>query len=884
MEEYFDSLKQYGQEIKEDLSEVTASYRAKWMKEDSDGANPKPKPSLKLKQNLDNLNLLDFLSYRSYEAKNCIFDNEKTLGFVLRVGHFSGMSEAAKGAFRSLINNDLPVNATMQLLNYASPRIGNLLDYWHKNSNKNAIFQKISKARYDFFKNSSWKSALANSQALIIRDYELYFCFSMPKTNSDSANSDTCLKLKAMQDKFIQGLKAINSNAYVLNDRDLANFLQEILNPSNELYKRKNTESHKDFTELLRSDQIIEMQKNQVIFSNHSKDSNPTNFNSANQFSCSYSIFEVVGFPEYWDLENSIDYIGNFETGISLPCPFYISFGFTLSSREQSQRMADKHRMIKTQQNDSKLPMFFPKMLEENNDWRYVSEMIGSGERMGKLVMHIVLANTSKTQTELSEQLLQDHFARLGFNLSKIQHDTLNSLLQTLPFGIGENWQILEQLKIPAKALSGACINLMPVFADSQNYTSPLMLLVGRRGQLFFFDNFKTADNINGNFNMIVVGASGRGKSVWLQEYTTSLLRNGGQVVIIDDGRSFKNTCELLDGDFVDFGGGEFCLNPFSLYKGIDDTEATQEYKENFEEPFIDLIVSILCIIINLDKNNDSDTEIGLYRSILTNAVIEVMNKKGKNGGFSDIRNELLSNPKINCDATKVIVESIVYILNSYSDDERYARYFNGRATLDLKNKLTVFELSDLEHSTILQSSALLTVTFLVYAKIRGKNTPTSLIIDEFWRMGKHPILKDPIGGFSRRGRKYNLSLIVASQCMSDFEASNSEAGAIALSQADWRIILSVDGKDDHILRNELMMSSGEIAITHTLAGVKGAYSEFMIRHKNNSWAIGRLLLDPFSGQLYSTKAEDMAAIKTMRANGMNVTQAIETLIAEKIA
>jgi hypothetical protein len=40
--------------------------------------------------------------------------------------------------------------------------------------------------------------------------------------------------------------------------------------------------------------------------------------------------------------------------------------------------------------------------------------------------------------------------------------------------------------------------------------------------------------------------------------------------------------------------------------------------------------------------------------------------KKGKNGGFSDIRNELLSNPKINCDATKVIVESIVYILNSY--------------------------------------------------------------------------------------------------------------------------------------------------------------------------------------------------------------------------
>ena len=142
-------------------------------------------------------------------------------------------------------------------------------------------------------------------------------------------------------------------------------------------------------------------------------------------------------------------------------------------------------------------------------------------------------------------------------------------------------------------------------------------------------------------------------------------------------------------------------------------------------------------------------------------------------------------------------------------------------------------------------------------------------------------MLKCPIGGFSRRGRKYNLSLIVASQCMSDFEASNSEAGAIALSQADWRILLSVDGKDDEILRKELMMTSGEIAITHTLRGMKNSYSEFMIRHKNNSWAIGRLLLDPFSAKAYSTKAEDMSAIKEMRASGISVTEAIETLMIE---
>lgn len=811
--------------------------------------------------------LLDFLAYRKYDPKTSIFENQKTLGFVLRVGHFSGIDEAAKTAIRSLITNDLPVDVTMQVINYASSRIGNLLDYWHKKQKNDSIFQKISTGRYEFFKNANWQNVLGNKGNLIVRDYELYFCFSIPKIGTQSAYPSETLKLKALQDKFTQGLKSINSDSYLLNDRDLASFLNEILNPSNDIYKYRNLNSYQDFRESFNSSQLIEMNSTKVILSN------------LNNLNYHYSLFEVTGFPEYWDLSSGIDYIGDFEKGLSIPCPFYINMGFTLNSRDASQRIADKHRMIKTQQNDSKLPMFFPKMLEENNDWRYVTEMISQGERIGKIVMQIVLINETQEKIQENEQILQDHFARLGFAITKVYHDCLNSLLQTLPFGISENWQILDQLKISSKALSGSCVNLMPVFADGQNYTSPLMLLVGRRGQLFFFDNYKAPMDNNGNFNMVVVGASGRGKSVWLQEYSVSLLRNGGQVVIIDDGRSFINTCELLDGDFVDFGGGKFCINPFSLYKTPNKYEDLKEYQENFEEPFIDLVLSILCIIINIEKDNETDPVVGLYRSILTNAIIKVMRSKGKNGGFTDIRNELLNRRNIKSDAAKEIINNSADILEEFCDSARYAKYFNGQATLDLKNRLTVFELSDLQHTPVLQSAALLTVTFLVYAKIIDRNIKTALIIDEFWRMGAHPVLKGPIGGFARRGRKYNLSLIVASQCMSDFEAKNSEAGAIALSQADWRIILSVDGKDDYILRDELKMNPGEIAICHTLRGIKGAYSEFMIRHKTGPWQIGRLLLDPFSAKAYSTKAEDMAAIKEMKAKGVDVVQAIETLI-----
>jgi len=41
------------------------------------------------------------------------------------------------------------------------------------------------------------------------------------------------------------------------------------------------------------------------------------------------------------------------------------------------------------------------------------------------------------------------------------------------------------------------------------------------------------------------------------------------------------------------------------------------------------------------------------------------------------------------------------------------------------------------------------------------------------------------------------------------------------------------------------------------------------------------LLLDPFSAQVFSSKAEDIARIKQMRKQGMGVDEAIECLMKE---
>jgi conjugal transfer ATP-binding protein TraC len=45
---------------------------------------------------------------------------------------------------------------------------------------------------------------------------------------------------------------------------------------------------------------------------------------------------------------------------------------------------------------------------------------------------------------------------------------------------------------------------------------------------------------------------------------------------------------------------------------------------------------------------------------------------------------------------------------------------------------------------------------------------------------------------------------------------------------------------------------------------------------------VGRLILDPFSMLLYSTRAEDYQAIKTLTDRGVPVAEAIETIIERR--
>ena len=130
----------------------------------------------------------------------------------------------------------------------------------------------------------------------------------------------------------------------------------------------------------------------------------------------------------------------------------------------------------------------------------------------------------------------------------------------------------------------------------------------------------------------------------------------------------------------------------------------------------------------------------------------------------------------------------------------------------------------------------------------------------------------------ARRLRRYYGSLVVGTQSVNDLFAT--PAAQAAFDNSDWMCLLSQ--KSESI---EQLKKTSRISLTPMmeaqLKSVKtkhGEYSEIMI-YGSHGFAIGRLLLDPYSGLLYSSKAADYSAIKELRDRGLGLTEVLETLL-----
>ncbi len=152
------------------------------------------------------------------------------------------------------------------------------------------------------------------------------------------------------------------------------------------------------------------------------------------------------------------------------------------------------------------------------------------------------------------------------------------------------------------------------------------------------------------------------------------------------------------------------------------------------------------------------------------------------------------------------------------------------------------------------------------------------IVFDEAWDLLRGAQSGVFIETLAKRLRKYNGSLVVGTQSVNDLFAT--PAAQAAFDNSDWTCLLSQ--KSESI---EQFKKSGRISLTPQMEAQlksvrtkQGEYAEIMI-YGSTGYAIGRLLLDPYSQLLYSTKARDYAAIQELINQGLSLQLALEKLL-----
>ena len=429
--------------------------------------------------------------------------------------------------------------------------------------------------------------------------------------------------------------------------------------------------------------------------------------------------------------------------------------------------------------------------------------------------------------------------------------------------GLMKDLQAAGRLSTKTKAAAAAMLPVIGEWAgtgcrQSRPKPTPLVLLASRAGTLFGVDFFA---NRSGNYNAVVAGTSGSGKSVLAQEIVMGVLAGGGRVWVFDIGRSYRNCVELAHGQWVDFDGladdaAAFCLNPLDV-KGR-------------PEDVIDEVTDIVSVLANGDVPMEL-TEAALLKA----AVAELLTRRGEDEPAPTITDLAI---KLSASEDPRLV-NLAFRLTPYTAGERFGRWFEGANTVRFEAAMVALEMEALTNKPVLQQAVLLILIMQILQEIR--KTPRDqvklIVIDEAWRL-----LTGRIGRFiewaCRTLRKYGAGIVCISQSMEDFEAT--AAARAVRTNADTVFWLRQKAAG-------VAAATTDAAVRQVLAGLTtedGLFSEVFVRVGDGPGAVGRLVLDTFSLTAYSTRADVFEAVARAKAEGLTPREAIAAVAATRVA
>ncbi len=801
--------------------------------------------------------LTALLPWRAFDERSELYLNAASTGFVLELPPFAGIDAETLGALAGTLADAAPERCTLQVIHWASPRFGAALDAWAvPRLQQGGVQAGMAVRRARLLEPAGWRPLHPGGPPFTLSDYRVFVAASLagpPGPVTETALGSFRRALEGTLASTGAGTRrlapdALLSLAAELTSPDLAGIHDGGCNRPVRRW------SPRDPLHL------------QCAAPGRALSVAPTGllFHHPDGADIAVRVLAAVTFPEVWPGWRGNALIGDFHRDFLQPgCPVLTCLTVSTGEAADGERAILKSARA-TQQAGTGIARYLPGLTERARDWQTVTERLKDGERLVKACCFAAVYAPPDAIDE-AEQAVRAIYHGQGWRVTAERYVHLPSWLACLPMvpagGIDADLARMGRMKT---LLTSAAVSLAPLHGEWRGQggrldAPPALLLVGRRGQPAGWSPFA---NEAGNYNVAVTGKSGSGKSVLMQELVVGIVGAGGEAVVIDDGRSFQHTAEALDGAFIAFGRDPACLNPFAML----DAETAERDSDYREECFAMLasVVSRMC----RRRGAIDDIEAAL----IDEAIAGAWEEAGNAADLATVRARLEARGDRRA-------SDMAVALGPWCPGGALGRLFAGSETPRLDRALTVFELGELKGRGDLQAVVLMLVVFLATQRMyHGPRTrPKAIVIDEAWDLLAGEDSRAFLEGAARRARKYRGALVTGTQSVNDYYAN--PAARAAWENADWTIFLASKDESIELLKEEkrIHCDAGMERALKSLTTVDGRWAELVL-HGPDGWRVARLVLDPWSVALFSSRGPAFAEVERLKAEGLSTVEAIDRI------
>lgn len=341
--------------------------------------------------------------------------------------------------------------------------------------------------------------------------------------------------------------------------------------------------------------------------------------------------------------------------------------------------------------------------------------------------------------------------------------------------------------------------------------------------------------------NIVIIGLTGQGKSYLVKKIISQQYPRGTVIFSLDVENEYSHECTELGGTNINCARGNFAINPLQVRyfrnKNDDDEDFDDDIAAFSAEntPFFQHLswlsdfFKVLIPFLSNNKNTDASMQLSavkifvqdLYKKFGIDENTDFTKLSPKDYPImSDLYNYIydVMEHREKYDFYRMIDETVIkhLLLNLYEVHKGSLSPLFNKHTNIVNNRFINFNIQELLMGSEDNTQAVLfNILTYIWGRIITRTDNIMLIIDELhlFLNRDNPTIAKYLNTFVRRARKYNASLLTATQKIADcLDEKLAQYTAAILDTPTYKFLFYPGEVESDLLKKKLRLTDGEIA------------------------------------------------------------------------